>query len=72
MPTLSAAAPPCGSRDSWHSSDPPAETPPEDGRTHPADRAQLPPTGGLNDLRYANPWILTWIIAGSAVLLNLL
>ena len=25
----------------------------------------------MNDLRYANPWILTWVIAGSAVLLNL-
>ncbi len=32
--------------------------------------AQLPATGGLNDLRYANPWILTWIMAGSAVLLT--
>jgi hypothetical protein len=33
---------------------------------------KLPPTGGLIDLRYANPWILTWVIAGSAVLLNFL
>ena len=32
----------------------------------------LPPTGGLNNLRYANPWILTWIVAGSAILLNFL
>lgn len=33
---------------------------------------KLPPTGGLNDLRYANPWILTWIMAGTAVLLTFL
>ena len=30
----------------------------------------LPPTGGLNTLRYANPWIFTWTMAGLAILLN--
>ena len=33
---------------------------------------KLPPAGGLNDLRYANPWILTWIVTGTAVLMTFL
>lgn len=33
---------------------------------------QLPPVTGLNRLRYVNPWILTWSMAGLSVLVNCL
>ena len=32
---------------------------------------KLPPATGLSRLRYVNPWILTWILAAVAVVVNL-
>ena len=31
---------------------------------------KLPSTGGLNGLRYVNPWIFTWVLAAVALLLK--
>ena len=30
---------------------------------------KLPPAAGLNQLRYVNPWIFTWVLAGTTTLL---